>query len=80
MRVLYRIFADWIRSIALVKNIVMNKKRNTKIDKSQKISLAEEIAALSPKDCKKFAKKAVKHAFLYPREDVWLFCPSVNRD
>ncbi len=48
----------------------MNKKRNTKIDKSQKISLAEEIAALSPKQCKKFAKKAVKHAFLYPREDV----------
>lgn len=48
----------------------MNKKRNIKIDKSQKISLAEEIAALSPKDCKKFAKKAVKHAFLYPREDV----------
>ena len=51
----------------------MNKKHNTKIDKSQKISLAEEIAALSPKQCKNFAKKAVKHAFLYPREDVWLF-------
>ena len=56
--------------IAFVKNIVMNKKRKTSADENQKISLSEEIAALSPKDCRKFAKKAVKHAFLHPREDV----------